>query len=94
MSGLGNCGWETPYGGRRAENGRANETATDSYGAKSWPEEPYALIGLVRDCGGASRSRLALPGSRIRVELTAPASQAVLLGFFRTNSTALGFCNS
>ena len=53
MSGLGNCGWETPYGGRRAENGRANETATDSYGAKSWPEEPYALIGLVRDCGGA-----------------------------------------
>ena len=64
MSGLGNCGWETPYGGRRAENGRANETATDSYGAKSWPEEPYALIGLVRDCGGASRSRLALPGSQ------------------------------
>ena len=51
-------------GGRRAENGRANETATDSSGAKSWPEEPYALIGLVRDCGGASRQRLALPGRR------------------------------
>src|ERR1700730_4606723 len=33
------------------------------YAAKSSPEEPYALIGLVRDCGGASRQRLALPGS-------------------------------
>jgi len=37
--------------------GLVNREIVDSYAAKSLPEEPYALIGLVRVCGGASSTR-------------------------------------
>src|SRR5208282_4366540 len=33
------------------EGARRSGKVHSIYAAKSWPEEPYALIGLVQDCG-------------------------------------------